>query len=248
MDHVRMGRMLLQKGRLREDLLEAVRSERNRLPRPGRRRAAIVAGLVLVSAVAFAWRRSPDPAAPRAVEAPASPDDGGRERGAREEAFTALGGRRPLGPPVALAYDDAAGGFATRGDWRPEDEGLRGTARQGEVPGRASARAEVPEEFRLRMKYRIDEGGEAALIVSQGRAGSSARYALPADDPGSWRTIEVVAIDDQVRCVVDGVVLQPGAGGAMEGPRRFVGVAVERGSLSIGDTTLEQVLPGNLAR
>lgn len=71
MDHVKLGRLLLGNGGLREDLLEAVRSERARLWRARWRRAAIAAGVVLPLALiaALGVRRGPAPVTPRPVEA-----------------------------------------------------------------------------------------------------------------------------------------------------------------------------------
>ncbi len=73
MDHVKLGRLLLGNGGLREDLLEAVRSERARLWRARWRRAAIAAGVVLslVLIASLVVLRGPAPAIPEPVEAQA---------------------------------------------------------------------------------------------------------------------------------------------------------------------------------
>lgn len=70
MDHVKLGRLLLGNGGIREDLLEAVRSERARLWRARWRRAAIAAGVVLSLALiaALVARRGPAPVTPKPVE------------------------------------------------------------------------------------------------------------------------------------------------------------------------------------
>jgi len=242
-EHVRLGRLLLRNGGLREDLIEAVDSERARL-RPGKpRRAVILAGVVvtILLTTTYLCRRGTAPFASRPVASQ------GAEARAHVESLAAKGGPRPLAEAVALAGGGAAWGFETRGDWRSHDGGLLGAAREGEDPVRAAARADVPEEFRLRMKYRCDERCDADLLVSTGQAGSSARFSIPADAAGVWRTIEVLAIDGRVRCMVDDQALVP-SDAAPQSPRRFIGVAVERGSLSIGETTLEQVLLENRNR
>ncbi len=179
------------------------------------------------------------------IQVAGSPDDDWvAKRTASQRSLARVGKERPYGNAVVITDGRSAGKFGPGRGWAVRDGAFTGTARAGGPSGYAGVAAEARDAYRLRLRYQTPGAGEADLQVSTDRPGSSAQFTLPADPPNQWRNVEVVVVDDVVRCVVDDhIVLLPREGEAWRPLKPFVGLQVRRGTVVLGEVSLQEIKP-----
>jgi hypothetical protein len=146
-----------------------------------------------------------------------------------------------LGRAVEITDGRSLGLFVKEeaGTWDVKDGALLGTSPSDNTQAQLHYHGAPDRNFFLRFSYMAHSGRAFELTLRGGLGGST--FCLPTDRTGTWRTVEVVAAEEAVRCVVDGLVRVPPevpASAVAAGKLRF---SVKSGSISIRDVQIQEV-------
>ncbi|MEK7465777.1 MAG: protein kinase [Planctomycetota bacterium] len=128
--------------------------------------------------------------------------------------------RRGTSPPVDGSTEARLAKWerAADGSWQPIPRGFRGTVKS---PGALTeARTDAPRNFRFQFDYCV-HSGKTARFRARANGDSGLDWLLPADQPGTWRTVDAVAIEGFVFARVDGVLALKPAGAPPPNDGRF---------------------------
>jgi hypothetical protein len=155
-------------------------------------------------------------------------------------AFEAVGRTYGFGPPLNLLEGGETGRFRAHGSGT-----RKRTADEIQIVDIAGAAAELlgPDHrnARLRFQYRTDPG--ASYFGLRFRAGfRDVTVPLPADSPGKWKSVEVIALEHEYRCTLDGVFdVRSSQANGVEFDQPMLRLKVPAGGFAIRGATVEPI-------